>query len=146
MVTKKQRRRRIARAKWERQQQRRDQRARKRRRNGVVVGAVLGVVVALVAGFLIVRLVGGDSEGTDSGAPARVEPQDRDLASAPGDRLPSLPVDSAFQVNRSSPSVVESSSGHPGSTTADQPTAGRYSNGADRLERSVVIDKTKITV
>lgn len=145
MVTKRQRRRRLAREKWERQRQRRVERARKRRRNGIVVGTALGVVIALVAGFVIVQLVGGDSsDGAETGAPQPAASSDSGSVTAAGDRLPYPDRGSTFQVTAPSTGVVESAARVSDPTTGHQPTAGRYVNGVDRHEASVVIDKPKI--
>ncbi|HEY6737732.1 MAG TPA: peptidylprolyl isomerase [Actinopolymorphaceae bacterium] len=64
MVSKKQRRRQLARQKWERQQARRAERARRLRRRGIIVGAVLGVALVILAGWGLIQMFGGDDTAT----------------------------------------------------------------------------------
>ncbi len=64
MSSKDQRRKDLARAKWERQQRRRAERIRRSRRRNVVIAAALVVLVA-AGGFGVTALLSGDDESTD---------------------------------------------------------------------------------
>ncbi|MGP4110946.1 peptidylprolyl isomerase [Streptomyces sp. 4N509B] len=66
MVNKDQRRKELARAKWERQQQRRAQRARRNRQRNVVITVALVVLVAGGGFGLAVALSGGDEDTTQA--------------------------------------------------------------------------------
>jgi peptidyl-prolyl cis-trans isomerase B (cyclophilin B) len=65
--TKEQRRKELARAKWERQQRRRADRARRARRRNVILAVALVVLVA-AGGFGLVALLSGDDESTNQAA------------------------------------------------------------------------------
>lgn len=66
MVTKKQRQRTLARAKWERQQARRAGRTHRTRRGGLIGGIVVGVLVLGLLVWVLLALDGDDSAGAAS--------------------------------------------------------------------------------
>jgi peptidyl-prolyl cis-trans isomerase B (cyclophilin B) len=72
VVSRKQRRRQLARAKWERQQQRRGVAERRRRIVSSVGGVVVGIVVVALLGWLVVHIVSDERART----PAQTVPTD----------------------------------------------------------------------
>ncbi|MBL1067291.1 peptidylprolyl isomerase [Streptomyces sp. 7-21] len=87
MSTKKQRRKQLARAKWERQRQRQALRARRARRRNIIIAVVLVVAIA-AGGTALAALSGGDSSEPDTdaaGEPAPEPPEDPCEQPAPGE-------------------------------------------------------------
>src|SRR5690606_19828872 len=85
--TKKQRRKQLARAKWERQRQRQALRARRARRRNIIIAVVLVVAIA-AGGTALAALSGGDSSEPDTdaaGEPAPEPPEDPCEQPAPGE-------------------------------------------------------------
>lgn len=70
MVTKKKRRRQLARQKWERQQARRALRRQRARRRAIIAGAVAGVLAVGAGGYGIFALVSDDSPASASPSPS----------------------------------------------------------------------------
>ena len=77
MVSSKQRRRQLARAKWERQEVRRSDVARRNRRVSVVVGIIVGLIAVAAMIWVVMWLV--DQEGERN--PEPVAPADSDVPS-----------------------------------------------------------------
>ncbi|MEO3755659.1 peptidylprolyl isomerase [Streptomyces sp. B6B3] len=96
MSSKEQRRRELARAKWERQQQRRVDRIRRNRRRNVIIAAALVVLVA-GGGFGAMKLLGGDDETTDQASDEQSEATD-DPSTAAED--PCEPAGDGFPVGK----------------------------------------------
>ncbi len=119
MVSKKRRRRQLAHAKWERQQTRRVRIQRRRRTTAWIVGAAVGVVAVVAAGWLVISLA-----ADETGRNGQVPTIPIDTLTTPGVSLPSTLQTLLTQTTPAtgSPSGTAATSAGSGQRTSTAPT------------------------
>ncbi len=128
MATNKQRQRQVARARWERQQARRAAEAARRRKRRIVVGIVVGLVLAGLLGWLVFYIVTNENARDQQPNP----PVETDVPSVtlPTEPTPGgSPAPTGATPTTEGPTTQETAP-TPKNTTATSPAGNRGSDGS----------------